>query len=99
MAPGARSKFGTPVFEPKVFRKQTYCIEGSSSGIVGTFRRPRSASAPGESCPPLVTPLSEIAQDKISNKLFSTIVKNVCLNRQTLRIEPMQLVPSSLTRR
>ena len=27
MAPGARSKFGAPVFQPEVFRKQMYCIE------------------------------------------------------------------------
>jgi len=27
MAPGARSKFGAPIFEPEVFRKQIYCTE------------------------------------------------------------------------
>jgi len=27
MAPGARSKFGVPMFEPEVFRKQMYCTE------------------------------------------------------------------------
>ena len=27
MAPEARSKFGAPVFEPEVFRKQMYCTE------------------------------------------------------------------------
>jgi len=27
MAPGARSKFGAPVFEPEVFLKQMYCTE------------------------------------------------------------------------
>jgi len=27
MAPGARSKFGAPMFEPELFRKQIYCIE------------------------------------------------------------------------
>jgi len=45
MAPGARSKFGTPMFEPKVFRKQMYCDEESTYDIVGTFWRPRSQSA------------------------------------------------------
>jgi len=30
MAPGARSKFGAPVFETEVFRKQMYCIEEST---------------------------------------------------------------------
>ena len=53
----ARSKFGVPMFEPGVFRKQMYCIEESACDIVETFRRPHSVSAPGESCPPSVTPL------------------------------------------
>jgi len=46
MAPGARRKFGAPMFETEVFQKQMYCIEGSTCDIVGTFRRPRSHSAP-----------------------------------------------------
>jgi len=48
MAPGARSKFGAPIFETEVFRKQMYCIEESTCNIVGTFRRHHSDSAPGE---------------------------------------------------
>ena len=40
MAPGARSKFGAPIFETEVFRKQMYCIEESTGDIVRTFRRP-----------------------------------------------------------
>ena len=40
MVPGAKSKFGAPVFEPDVFRKQMYCIEESSCEIVATFRVP-----------------------------------------------------------
>jgi len=51
MAPGARSKFGAPMFEPDIFRKHLYCIEKSTCDIIGTFRRPRSDSAPGELCP------------------------------------------------
>jgi len=40
MAPGARNRFGAPMFEPdEVFRKQMYCIEGSTCDIVETFRR------------------------------------------------------------
>jgi len=42
MATGARSKFGAPMLEPEVFRKQMHCIEESTCDIVGTFRRPRS---------------------------------------------------------
>ena len=44
--PGTRSKFGAPIFESEVFRRQMYCIEEFTCDIVGTFRRPRSQSAP-----------------------------------------------------
>jgi len=59
MAPGARSKFGAPMFEAQLFRKQIYCIEESTCDIFGTFQRPSSDSAPGElfpSCPPCDVP-------------------------------------------
>ena len=65
MAPGARSKFGTPKFEPEVFRKQIYCIEESTCDIFGMFwlsrqwfgapaviRRPHNDSALGNCAPP-----------------------------------------------
>ena len=29
MAPGERNKFGVPIFEPEVFRKQMFCFEKS----------------------------------------------------------------------
>jgi len=44
MAPGARSKFVGPVFEPELFRKQVYWIEGSTCDIVGIFWRPGNCS-------------------------------------------------------
>jgi len=50
-----RSKFGAPVFEPEVLRKQMYCIEETTCDIFGTFWRPHSVSAPEELCP--ITPL------------------------------------------
>jgi len=40
MVPEARSKFGAPVFEPEIFRKQMHCIGESTCNIVGTFRPP-----------------------------------------------------------
>jgi len=52
MAPWARNKFGAPVFEPWVFRKQMYCIEESTCDTVGAFRRSHSDSSSGELCPP-----------------------------------------------
>jgi len=41
MAPGARSKFGAPMFEPEVFRKQMCGIEESTCDIVRVFGVPR----------------------------------------------------------
>ena len=38
-------KFGAPIFEPEVFRKQMYCIEGCTCDIVGIFWGPRNHSA------------------------------------------------------
>jgi len=51
-------KFGVPMFEPEVFRKQMYCSAKSAYDIAVTSP-PRSDSAPGELCPlaPLVTSL------------------------------------------
>jgi len=51
MGPGAKSKFGATMFEPEAFRKQMYCTEESTCGILGTFRDPCSHSAPGELWP------------------------------------------------
>ena len=45
-----------PMFEPEVFRKQMYSVEGSICDIVGIFPHPHSHwaphsdSAPGELC-------------------------------------------------
>jgi len=63
MAPGARSKFGASMFEPKVFRKQMYCIEESTCDTDGSFRRfpqsfgasivfPRPGNFASPPCPP-----------------------------------------------
>ena len=66
MAPGARSKFGVPTFEPEVFPKQMYCIDEIT--LLGLFGAPRSHSPPpvmrpGHCAPlvPLVTPLNTMA--------------------------------------
>jgi len=47
MAPGARSKFGAPIFEPEVFRKQMYCIEEITCvTLLGLFSALSAHSAP-----------------------------------------------------
>jgi len=47
MVPGARTKFGVPMFELEIFQKQMYCFEESICEIAGTFRRPpQSLGAP-----------------------------------------------------
>jgi len=42
MAPWARSKFGALMFEPDVCRKQMYCTEECTCGVVGTVRHPHA---------------------------------------------------------
>ena len=72
MAPGARSKFGAPMSEPKVFRKQIHCIEESTCDSIGIFPCPPqsygdqgiipslSLFTPLDSCP-IHTPLTATA--------------------------------------
>jgi len=52
MAPGARNKFGAPMFKPEVIREQIYCIEESTCVKVGTFRRSPVIQRPG--CVPIL---------------------------------------------
>jgi len=54
MVPGARNKFGAPMFEPEVFRKQMYCIKNSAYDIVVAFWSPTVIRRPGivPPCPP-----------------------------------------------
>jgi len=42
LAPGARSKFGAPMFEPEVFRRQMHCIAKVLVTLLGLFGAPRS---------------------------------------------------------
>jgi len=66
MAPGARSQFGAPVFEPEIFRRQVYCIEESTCDIVATFRQSsQSFGSPTVigrpvNCDPLGPPLTPL---------------------------------------
>jgi len=72
MAPGARSKFGAPMLEPKIFRKRMYCIEESTCDTVGTFRRdPHSFGAPIViRCPGHCTPLVPSSLTRCIRKLL-----------------------------
>jgi len=58
MVPGERSKFGAPMFEPEIFRKQIYCFEKSASHCCDFLAR-RSDSAPGKLFP--LSPLGYVA--------------------------------------
>jgi len=46
MTPGARNKFGAPMFGPGVFRKRMCCVEASTCDTDGIFLRPAGDSAP-----------------------------------------------------
>jgi len=65
MAPGARSKFGAPMFEPEVFRKQMYCTEVLVTllelcGPPAVIRHPGNCAP----LPPVVTPLVTARSDE-----------------------------------
>ena len=70
MASGARSKFGAPVLEPEIFRKQMYCTEVVVT-LLELFGAPRGHSAPSlwfgargiVPLTPVVTPLSTVRSD------------------------------------
>ena len=59
------------MFEPKVFRKEIYCIEESTSDIVGAFRRPHNDPAPGELCSPSLRPCAHPWLQACCNERFS----------------------------
>jgi len=68
MAPGARNKFGAPMFEPEVSRKQMYCFEKSASHIVVTIWLPAVIRCPGNFAPlPLPRYVSGVIQEKSEN--------------------------------
>jgi len=63
MAPGAISRFGAPMFEPEVFRKQMYCIEVLVT-LLGLFGALIVIRRPGNCAPcPFVTPLITARSD------------------------------------
>jgi len=103
MAPEVRSKLGTPMFEPEVFRKHTHCIEVSTCNIFGTFRRPcgdlapHIDSAPGE-LRPLAPPGYAPAQSRRPRHTLSLIPINQGLQTQVLPVLyfDMQNVTSKL---
>ena len=63
MVPGARSQFGAPMFEPGVFRKQTYCVEKRTCDNVGTFWRLPQWFGAGEIVPSLSPSLRRSTPD------------------------------------
>jgi len=83
MAPGARSKFGAPMFEPEVFRKLMYCFEKSAYDIVGTFWSPAVIRRPAICVPCSPRYVSGVMQLKSenfpkANKFSSPNVMNIC---------------------
>jgi len=61
MTPGARSKFGAPMFEPEVFRKQMHVLKKVLVTLLGLFGAPMVIQRPGNCAPfvPFVTPLHQ----------------------------------------
>ena len=67
MAPGARSNFGVPMFEPEVFRKQMYSTEESTCNTVGIFGVRMVIRRPGNFAPlpPSLRPFSAVRDSGI----------------------------------
>jgi len=101
MAPGTRSKFGAPMFEPEVFRKQMCCSEESTCDFVGTFRRnPQSFGAlrsdlgPGNYAPlsPLVTSLGTMTNGAQSTHATLVPAVSTTLNTKKKTKRPLPLL-------
>ena len=76
MAPGSRSRFGTPkspMFESELFRKQIYCIAESTCNIVGIIGVPHSDLATEELHPSffIASPSSLLMSSSVSEQLLS----------------------------
>jgi len=76
---GARgkSKFGTPMVQFGVFRKQMHCIQESTCDIVGTFGTTRSHSAPGELCPPRYAPGKDNTESELITFVYERFSNSV----------------------
>ena len=73
MAPVARSKFGAPMFEPQVFRKQMYCIEESTCDVVKTFRRPGNCAP----CPPSLRRWLLRAATRLNKSWYTALTRGI----------------------
>jgi len=84
MVPGERSKFGTPMFEPEVFRKQMYCTEVLVK-MLGLFRAPQSFDAlilirrPGNCapCPPSLRPWLLCAATRLNKSWCTALTRGI----------------------
>jgi len=78
MAPGVRSKFGAPMFEPEVFRKQMYCTEVLVTllGLFGAFmviRRPGNCA----SSPPSLRPWLPHSATRLNKSWHTALIRGI----------------------
>jgi len=84
MAPGTRNKFGAPMFEPEVFRKQMYCTEVRLTllGLFGArrlfgapivIRRPRNCAP----CPPSLRPWLLRAATHLNKSWYTALTRGI----------------------
>jgi len=84
IAPGARSKFGAPIFEPEVFRKQMNCTEVIVT-LLGLFGAPQSFSAlivirhPGNCAPfpPSLRPWLLRAATRLNKSWYTALTRGM----------------------
>jgi len=83
MASGARSKFGAPMFEPEVFRKQIYCCTKVLVTLFGLFGDPQSFGAlivirrlgNCAPCPPSLRPWLLRAATRLNKSWYTAVTR------------------------
>jgi len=106
MEPGEWNKFGAPMFEPEVFRKQMYCFAKSAYDIVVTFWPPAVIRRPGN-CVPLPSSLhfwcyaikiGKITENKQIPNVMAFYSMNICNFRTQCHMDLAQIANKSYWR-
>jgi len=101
MAPGERNKFGAPMFEPEVFRKQMYCFEEKCFWHCCDFFAPHSDSAP---LPPswhlwcYAIKIRKMSENKQIPNVMNFYSMNICNFRTQYHIDLAQTANKSYWR-
>jgi len=98
MAPGTSSKFGAPMFEPAVIRKQMYFIDVEESACVTWlgFSAPLTVARLPGNCAPLVPslrPWRQISFRSTSGYTSDSLLTKECANCHFAKLETEITMP------